>query len=98
MLRPREQHIALQAARVWQQTPEFKGQYARRAGVEGSFTQANRRSDLRHARYVGLAKTRLQHVITTVALNLLRVIAWLTEIPRAETRISPFTALRASSP
>jgi transposase len=34
---PREQHLALQAARQRQTTPEFKVQYAARAGVQGSF-------------------------------------------------------------
>lgn len=98
MLRPREQHLALLAARRWQATPEFKAQYRRRAGVEGSFTQANRRSGLRHARYVGLTKTHGQHVMTAVAINLLRVMAWLTEVPRAGTRTSPCSALMLSSP
>src|SRR5262249_55190265 len=55
-IRPREQHEAIQAARTRQQTVEFRRQYARRAGVEGTFTQANHHSDLRHARYIGLAK------------------------------------------
>jgi transposase len=57
MLRPREQHLALLTARAWQETTEFKEQYSRRAGVEGTFTQAVRRADLRHTRYIGLAKT-----------------------------------------
>ncbi len=97
-LQPREQHIALQAARRWQETEEFKQRYARRAGVEGTFAQSNRRCDLRQARYVGQAKTHLQHLLTAVAINLLRVIAWLTEVPRAATRTSPFAALMAQSP
>jgi transposase len=97
-LRPREQHTALQTARAWQETEEFKASYARRAGVEGTFTQANRRSDLRHARYRGLAKTHLQHILTAVALNLLRVLAWCAEVPRAETRTNPFARVMAASP
>jgi DDE family transposase len=51
--------LALLAARTWQESAEFKAQYARRAGVEGTFTQANQRADLRHTRYIGLAKTYL---------------------------------------
>jgi transposase len=98
MLRPQEQHIALQAARAWQETADFKATYARRAGVEGSFTQANRRSDLRHARYIGVAKTHLQHILTAVAINLIRVLAWLADVPRATTRTSPFAALMAQTP
>ena len=97
-LRPREQHIALQEARAWQATDAFKAQYARRAGVEGTFTQANRRCDLRHAWYIGWAKTHLQNVLTAVALTLLRVLAWFAEEPRAETRMSPFARLMKASP
>src|SRR6266508_3164344 len=98
MLRPREQHLALLSARAWQESAEFKAQYSRRAGVEGTFTQANRRGDLRHARYIGLAKTHLQNVIIAVALNVLRVLAWLGEVPRATTRTSPFARLMTASP
>jgi transposase len=94
-VRPREQHIALQAARAYQETEEFKTKYQRRAGVEGTFTQGNRRCDLRHARYIGLAKTHLQHLLTAIAINLVRLMAWLAEVPRAETRTSPFAALMA---
>jgi transposase len=94
-VRPREQHIALQAARAYQETEEFKRKYKRRAGVEGTFTQGNRRCDLRHARYIGQAKTHLQHLLTAIAINLLRLMAWLAEVPRAETRTSPFAALMA---
>ena len=94
-VRPREQHIALQAARAYQETEEFRTKYKRRAGVEGTFTQGNRRCDLRHARYLGQAKTHLQHLLTAIAINLLRLMAWLAEVPRAETRTSPFAALLA---
>ena len=97
-LRPREQHSALQAARARQETEEFKAQYARRAGVEGTFHQGNSCGDLRHARYIGLVKTHLQQVLTAVALNLLRVLAWLAEVPRARTRTSAFARLMAASP
>lgn len=97
-LQTQAQHIALQAARARQETAEFKAQYARRAGVEGTFNQGNRRSDLRHARYIGLAKTHLQQVLTAVALNLLRILDWLAEVPRATTRTSAFARLMAASP
>ena len=44
-----------------QKTEEFWQQYARRAGAEGLMAQSTARPDLRHARYIGLAKTHLQH-------------------------------------
>src|SRR6266496_5031533 len=68
------------------------------AGVEGTFTQGNHHSDLRHARYIGLAKVHLQHLITAIALNLVRAIAWLSEVPRAQTRTSAFAALMVQTP
>jgi len=67
--------------------------YARRAGVEGTLAQGIRVSDLRHSRYRGLARTHLQQIIIAVALNLLRTLAWLHDVPRAPTRISRFAAL-----
>ena len=65
----------------------------KRAGIEGTFSQAVRSFDLRHTRYRGLAQTHLQHVVTAAALNLDRLVAWLQDLPRAKTRISRFAAL-----
>jgi transposase len=96
-IRPRDQHEALQAARQRQTTEEFKQAYARRAGVEGTISQAVRTTGLRRACYIGLAKTHLQNLVTAAALHLLRVAAWLTERPRAQTRLSPFAALAGGS-
>jgi hypothetical protein len=71
--------------------------YAARAGIEGTHTQAIRRCGLRKCRYIGLAKTRLQHVITAVAVNLVRVAEWHNDIPSADTRISRFAGLRLAA-
>lgn len=95
--RHREQHEALQAARVRQTTDEFKRDYALRAGVEGTFSQGTRAFDLRHCRYVGLAKTHLQHIAIATAMNLSRLMAWWAEVPKAKTRISPFAALSTTA-
>ena len=92
-VRPQEYHEALQAARQQQTTPEFRAAYAARAGVEGTLSQGIRIGDLRRSRYIGLAKTHLHHLITATAINLLRVGAWLADLPRAQTRRSPFAAL-----
>jgi transposase len=92
-LRPREQQEALELARQQQTTATFKAQYAARAGVEGTLSQGVRAFWLRRARYLGLARTHLQHVVTAVAINLVRVEAWLAERPRAQTRRSHFAAL-----
>jgi transposase len=92
-VRPQEQHLVLQAARQYQQTAEFKARYDVRAGVEGTLSQGLRVCDLRHARYVGLAKTRLQHVVTAAALNVIRIAQWLEDPRLAKTRRAPFLAL-----
>jgi hypothetical protein len=50
---------------------------------------------VRRARYRGLPKTHLQHVLTAVATNLLRLDAWLQGVPFAKTRPSRFASLAA---
>lgn len=95
--RPRAEHEALQDARRQQETEEWRRRYATRAGVEGTLAQALQLFDLRHCRYIGLAKTRLQHVLTAVALNIVRLDAWWTGQPLAKTRISRFAALQLST-
>jgi transposase len=86
-------HEALQAARRQQETPEWRTEYARRAGIEGTVSQGVRGFGLRRCRYAGLAKAHLQHVITAAAMNLSRLAAWLMEVPRAKTRVSRFARL-----
>src|SRR6476660_943835 len=76
-LRPRERHEALQAARVQQETAEWKEEYAVRAGIEGTLSQGVRGFGLRRCRYIGLAKARLQHVATAAAINVYRLSDWL---------------------
>ena len=95
-LHPREAHLALQAAREWQTTSDFKVCYDKRAGVEGTISQAVCALDTRRSRYKGLAKTHLQQILTATAINLLRAFAWIEETPLAKTRRSPFAALRAA--
>jgi len=96
-LLPKAQHLALQTARQRQQTTAFREQYAKRAGIEGTLSQGVRRCEMRRSRYIGLARTHLQHLLTATALNLMRAVAWLTESPRAKTRRSRFAALLAAS-
>jgi Transposase DDE domain len=96
-LQTREQHEALQAARRRQATEEFRLQYAARAGVEGTHEQAVRRCGLRRCRYIGLAKAHLQHVLTAVAIDLVRLSQWWAGIPPAGTRCSRFAALKPAA-
>jgi transposase len=90
---PRPQYEALQAGQAWYASEEGQRQYARRAGVEGTLSQGVRAFGLRRTRYRGLPKTHLQHVATAAAINIDRIVAWLDERPRAQTRTSRFAAL-----
>jgi transposase len=93
----RQEHERLQAARQRQTTEEFQRHYARRAGIEGTFSQGSRVADLRQARYSGERKVRLQHLATAAALDLMRIDAWLQGVPLARTRISRFARLQNSA-
>jgi Transposase DDE domain len=95
-VRRQEEYAALQAARQRQVTPAFAAQYAARAGIEGTISQGVHRCDLRRARYIGLAKTELNHLLIGTALNFQRAAAWFAEVPRARTRRSAFAALADS--
>ncbi len=94
--RPREKHKALNAARARMRDPEWQERYHIRAGVEATLSQGVRAFGLRRSRYIGLAKTSLQHVCTAVAMNVSRVINWLEGQPRAKTRVTRFAALVAT--
>ncbi len=92
-VRPQAAHKALQARRREQATPEFRQRYKARAGIEGTLSQAVRGMGVRRARYDGLQKTHLQHLLTAVAINLVRIDAVLTLTPRGHTRQSHFMGL-----
>ena len=90
-------HEVLQAARQRQRTVEFQAQYAKRAGIEGTLSQGVRAFDLRRSRYTGLAKTHLQHILIAAAINLVRVVAWLTDPRPQKRRAAPFAALASAA-
>lgn len=90
-LHPKEVQEALRAV----QREGLGKVYALRSGIEGTIAQGTRTCGMRQARYRGLAKTHLQHVVTAVAINASRVTAWLDGLPQAKTPTSRFSALRA---
>src|SRR6266705_1238644 len=92
-LPPQDQYEALAAAQTWSASEEGQQLYKRRAGVEGTLSQGVRAFGLRRTRYWGVAKTHLQPVAIAAAINIDRIVAWLDERPRAQTRISRFAAL-----
>lgn len=93
-LLPKEQHLALYQRKGEQNTPEFREKYKLRAGVEGTISQAVSRCDIHHSRYIGLAKTHLQMILTAVSINLIRLAQWFSLTPRAKTRVSSFAKLQ----
>lgn len=94
-IRPEQQYKALQIARQQETSTEYKQEYDRRAGIEGTLSQGVRAYGLRRARYIGLAKTHLQHLMTATAINLKRIFNWLRQVPHATTRISQYAKLMA---
>jgi transposase len=87
---------ALQQARSRIGSAEGRLEYQKRAGVEGTLSQGLRDCALRRGRYVGLAKTHLQHLASAAALNLERYWNHLEGRPVAKTRVSRFAALQTA--
>jgi transposase len=79
-----------------QTTEAFRKRYAKRAGIEATLSQGVRAFELRRTRYIGLARTHLQHLATAVAINLARIVAALEGIPIQPTRQSHFARLAAA--
>ena len=93
---PEPEFRALQAARKREQTDEFKETYKKRAGIEGTISQAVGVLGMRRTRYRGLDKVHFQHLMTATAMNLLRVLDWLSGKKRATTPTSAFARLVAT--
>jgi len=94
-LYPKEQYEAQLAARQRQRSDDFKKLYGERAGIESTISQGVRRTRLRYARYIGLARTHLQETASAAAINLARLFDWLSGDRPKATRVSPFMALAA---
>jgi hypothetical protein len=92
-IRSRELHEALASARAEQTTQQWRARYAARAGVEGTMRQATHVTGVRRARYIGLAKTQLEHNIAATAINMIRMDAYWTGHPLDRTRSSHLTRL-----
>jgi transposase len=88
---PEPLHTARTAAITAEHTDGWHLRYRKRAGIEGTISQAVRGPDLRHARYRGLAKTHVQNIACGIAINIQRLGAHYTTTrrpaPRPPTRI-----------
>jgi transposase len=96
-VRPRDQFEALEAARSREASEEYRLEYNRRAGIEGTISQGVRAFGLRRSRYIGEAKVHLRHIATATAINVARISDWLDERPRKVTRRSAFTKLMTTT-
>jgi len=92
-LRSQEEFLQLQRRRREQETEDFQVTYAKRAGIEGTHSQAVRVLGLRQCRYLGRQKASLQHSLIAAAVNLFRLDNFLTGEKMEKTRISHFAAL-----
>ena len=92
-LRPEAQYKALQNARQREPTADYQADYALRSGIEGTLSEGVRAHGLRRARYIGLAKTHFQHLMTATAINCKRIHRRLQGLPHEATRTSQFTKL-----
>ena len=63
------------------------------SGSRGNNRPSVRSCDVRRSRYMGAAKTHLQHLMTGAVINVLRMLNWLAEVPKAKTRPSPFVRM-----
>jgi transposase len=89
-IHPEPLHTARTNAITAEHTQGWYLRYRRRAGIEGTLSQAVRTLDLRHARYRGLAKTHVQNTATALAINIQRLGTHYTThqpTPRPPTRI-----------
>jgi transposase len=89
-LYPQKQYEAQLEARQRQQTEAFKKLYADRAGIESTISQGVRRTRIRTARYIGLARIHLQQTASAAAINMARLFEWLIGQRPHDTYISPF--------
>ncbi|WP_405595638.1 transposase [Streptomyces sp. NBC_01092] len=71
--------------RTEQQTPECKTRYAVRSGVEGTINEVAHGYGMRRCRYRGQGKAHIQHVLTTIAVNIERLIG----LPPTEEALTP---------
>jgi hypothetical protein len=95
-LPPRDQYEVQAAARAAQAGRDWQHDYQRRAGIEATISQAVTVTGTRRARYRGLAKTRLEHAYSAVALNLHRLDAYWNDTPIDRTRTSHLARLDLS--
>lgn len=80
-----------------QESREFNEEYSKRAGIEGTLSEAVRRANLRQSHFKGIAKTHMEKLLQAAGLNLFRLGRWIMNIGLAKTRIGKFERLVVSA-
>ena len=91
-VRSREHYEAMRLTRELGLGPN-RSRYSGREGIEGIIARAVKTCGARRARYIGLGKVHLQHLLGAAALNFLRVGEWLAGQQRGAPPRSPFSKL-----
>jgi transposase len=68
-----------------------------RVSFSTPISRRTRRVRLRRTRSIGLIRVHLGHILAAVGLNVRQLGAWLLEIARVKTRITPFARLMADA-
>jgi Transposase DDE domain/Transposase domain (DUF772) len=68
--------LRLAKRRVHEKTPEFQDDYRFRAGIEGTMSQLDRKTGLKHLRVRGLAAVSFCATLKAVGINILRAVAF----------------------
>jgi hypothetical protein len=71
-----EKALRLAKRRVYEKTPAFQEVYRFRAGIEGTMSQLDRKTGLKHLRVRGLAAVSFCATLKAAGLNLLRAVAF----------------------
>ena len=77
-LRYNDKALRLARRRVQEDTPEFRDRYRFRAGIEGTMSQLDRRTGLKHLRIRGLSKVSFAAYLKAAGVNILRAAAFMS--------------------
>jgi len=75
-LRYNDKILRLAQRRAYEKTPEFQEDYRFRAGIEGTMSQLDRKTGLKHLRVRGLAAVSFYATLKAVGINILRAVAF----------------------
>jgi len=75
-LRYDDKTLRLAKRRTYEKTPEFQEVYRPRAGIEGTMSQLDRKTGVKHLRVRGLAAVSFCATLKAAGINILRVVAF----------------------